>query len=384
MSVKKMKPEENKVKVKFSIRWKVLLGFGVLFLLVYVIALNLFTTLSVNAADKQVKNDLTQTLEGIAETVDVEMLLDLVDNGEPNEAGFSDDERFVTLLDYLVQVQAVEPDAWPYLYIASEKENEIKFVVDVWAASDDPGSAGGFLEPYQSNSGWIVAGLSEQVYRAVDRRFVENLKNRADDIEDEKPDLATAYTNFGSWLTDIGLFPQKEFGTYGDEFGRWASGYMPILDDSGIPVAAVGVDFQADYLNEVRNAVRAQVRNAFLWAMPVLAVIVFLVTTFFTRPLERFSAEAEKVAEGDYKVVDFSKLIKGRFPDEIDMLASVFDEMAQKIRKREMTLRRQVAKLRIEIDQTKKLSEVNEIVETDFFKDLQQRASDLRSKRTKK
>jgi hypothetical protein len=367
---------------RISIRWKVLIGFSVLFSLIYLLALNLFTNLSVNAADNQVQQDLTQALVGIAETVDVDMLMDLVANGEPNDEGFSDDPRFVELLDFLEQAQNIEPDAWPYLYVASENENEIYFVVDVWARSDDPGNAGGFMEPYTSNSGWIVAGLSDQVYRAVDHRVVQDIKTYAESIEETRPKLAASLDNFGTWLTEKGIFPKKDFGTYCDKFDCWASGYMPLEDSSGEKVAAVGVDFQADYLLDIRNAVRTQVRNAFLYSYPVMIVLMVLVTTLFTRPLLRLSENADKIAEGDYEV-DLSSLTEGRFPDEINTLAKVFETMVGKVYQRELSLRREVAKLRIEIDQTKKHVEVSQIVESDFFKDLQSRASDLRSRRSK-
>jgi hypothetical protein len=55
--------------------------------------------------------------------------------------------------------------------------------------------------------------------------------------------------------------------------------------------------------------------------------------------------------------------------------------MVAKVQKREQKLLRQVARLRIEIDETKQQSEVAQIVETDFFKQLQSRADNLRAKR---
>jgi methyl-accepting chemotaxis protein len=188
-------------------------------------------------------------------------------------------------------------------------------------------------------------------------------------------------TNFGVWLTKTKISPEREFGTYGDKFGRWASGYMPLTNEVGENVAAIGVDFQADYVNQVRDEVSSQVRDAFLVSYPVLMILVIVVTSLFTRPLLKLSGNAERIAEGDYEV-DFSDLMKGRYKDEIDTLASVFEVMVDKVREREQTLKRQVAQLKIEIDESKKKSEVSEIVDTDFFKDLQSRASKLREKRS--
>ncbi|MCB2179521.1 HAMP domain-containing protein [bacterium] len=373
-------PQTTDPRTRISIRWKVLFGFTVIFLFFYIVALNVFTNLAITAADQQIQNDLTQTLIGTAEGINVQELLDLAATGEPNEAGFSDDARFEDLIAFLDSVHQIEPDAWPYLYIASENPNEIYFVVDLWARYD-AASAGGFMEAYTSNSGFIVAGLSERVYRAVDHRIVQDIKNYASSIEDNRPKLASWLEGFGNWLTDSGIFPQKEFGTYGDRYGRWASGYQPLYDAAGEPVAAIGVDFQADYINEVRTTVSAQVRSMFLYAFPVLILVVVLATTFFTRPILKLSEGAEKIAEGDYEV-DFSDLTQGRFTDEIHTLANAFSIMVSKVREREMTLRRQVARLRIEIDETKKKTEVSQIVDSDFFRDLQSRATNLRSRRT--
>jgi HAMP domain-containing protein len=364
----------------FSLRWKVLLGFTVIFTLVYFLALNIFVDISITAADRQIQVDLTQTMEGAAQNVDVAGLIALAETGVANDEGFSDDPRFLEILDFLDEVHTIEPDAWPYLYIPSENDNEIYFVVDVWARYD-PSSAGGFLEAYTSNSGFIVAGLSEQTYRAVDHPIVQDLSNYADSIEESNAWFSGVVNNFAGWLTESGIFPKREFGTYGDQFGRWASGYMPLTNSDGQQVAAIGVDFQADTVNEVRNAVRSQVRNAFLIAYPLLLVLIVLVTTLFTRPLRLLTSEAERIGEGDYDV-DLTNLIGDRVQDEIDLLAGVFEVMVDKVRAREQSLKRQVAQLKIEIDEQKKKSEVAEITDSDFFKDLQSRASRLRTTRT--
>jgi HAMP domain-containing protein len=105
-----------------------------------------------------------------------------------------------------------------------------------------------------------------------------------------------------------------------------------------------------------------------------------LVSNFFTRPLITLSAAAKKVGEGDYET-DFSELISERYRDEIDSLAQSFSIMVDKVYQREQTLKRQVARLKIEIDEVKQKEGVQEIVETDFFRHLQTRANDLRSER---
>jgi CheY-like chemotaxis protein len=69
--------------------------------------------------------------------------------------------------------------------------------------------------------------------------------------------------------------------------------------------------------------------------------------------------------------------IAGRL-DALGTLARVFVGMAREVRARESRLAAQVAELRIEIDEARKARAVAEIVETDYFQDLQRRAAELR------
>lgn len=379
MASDQIKSQQTTAKVQISIRWKILIGFTVLFTVVYVLALGMFTNLAISAADEQIKEDLTQALVGAGSGIDTDILLELAAEGEPNEEGFSDDPRFVAFLDWLDDIHTAEPDAWPYLYIPHEDEGYIYFVVDLLARYDTSSSAG-FMEAYRSNSGYIIEGLSELTYREVNTDFVQTLKNQADDREESQPWVSNALNSVADWLVSSNLQPKREFGTYGDQFGKWASGYIPLTNASGENVAAIGVDFQADMVNTVRNEVRSSVQRAFLIAYPVLLVLVFWFSSVFTRPLITLTAAAERVGEGDYEV-EFAELISERNRDEIDTLASVFESMVQKVYKREQKLKRQVAQLKIEIDEKKQASEVSQIVDTDFFKELQSRADNLRSKR---
>jgi two-component system, cell cycle response regulator len=64
--------------------------------------------------------------------------------------------------------------------------------------------------------------------------------------------------------------------------------------------------------------------------------------------------------------------------DALGQLARVFQRMAREVFERERRLKAQVQQLRIEIDETKAARKVAEITETDYFRDLQEKASRLR------
>jgi HAMP domain-containing protein len=396
MAAEKMTKEKSISKpdsstgVQISIRWKVLIGFTVLFTVVYLLALALFTSIAVDFAEKQIQDDLTQTLAGAAEIVDVDMMIalaaDAVSFGEDSEAlkdFAANDERYTTLMDQLDTVRTAEPNAMPYIYIPVNPEiGEIEYVVDL-NERHDPGAAAHFLEHDISRSGSLITGLSQLYYRPVDHRTVESIKNFAEGFEESAPWLNESLSAFGDWLSESGIFPGREFGAYGDNFGRWASGYMPLIDSSGVKAGGIGVDFTADYVNEVGASARRNVQNAFLIVFPVLLILVLLVSNIFTRPIITLTAAAEKIGEGDYET-DFSELISDRYRDEIDTLAQVFSIMVDKVYQREQTLKQQVARLKIEIDEVKQKEGVQEIVETDFFQQLQSRANFLRAERKSK
>jgi CRP-like cAMP-binding protein len=99
---------------------------------------------------------------------------------------------------------------------------------------------------------------------------------------------------------------------------------------------------------------------------------------YTTEFLSEVSEWVRRVAEGNYE--------RGFRPSadyqdrSISALAREFAQMAAQVKKREEELRQQVAQLRIEIDETKKQRQVDEIVGSDYFQSLQARAKNLRRK----
>lgn len=130
-------------------------------------------------------------------------------------------------------------------------------------------------------------------------------------------------------------------------------------------------------------------------------------TSEFQRRLRNLCGE---LARGDYEKIDslFAMTIDAGAPPVLQELAEAFASMAVQIEAREyrlgemlaelkeanrrledanrtvttenVTLRSQVQRLTIEIDQTRKEREVSEIVETDYFRGLQERAQAMRQR----
>jgi signal transduction histidine kinase len=331
--------EANHKKVQFSLRWKIALIFSILFSAAFLLALEVVTSQVTREADQQIKTDLTQALEGAASGVNVEMLISLAENGKPNAQGFSDDPRYISLLNWLDTIHTAEPDAWPYLYIPAEKEGHIYFVVDLYARYDKDSSSA-FMELYKSNSGYILIGLEEQIYRAVDSPLVNTLKNWSRSINgrSETTDswLAAALWRLAEWLTESNIAPQKDFGTYGDQFGRWASGYMPLLNSAGEKVAGIGVDFRADMINEIRGKVRSTIWNTFWITYVILLTIIILTSYKITKPIITLTKDATEIGDKNYPIFVSEARDKNR--DEIDVLETVLVDTYEKLRKANLQL----------------------------------------------
>lgn len=380
MNDKKANKKDKPGKKTFlSLRWKLLIGFTVLFGVLFAVVFLWFFNTATNFALNRIQADLKDTVLAAVQNVDDKALLALAAEGVPNEAGFSDDQRFLDQMEWLDTVHQIEPRAWPYIYIPGEEANQVFFVADLLANYEVDSSAG-FMESYTS-TGYLILGLDELTFRLVDVGPVAALDDFSDWLtEREAPSgLISASDGLKESLSEY--FP-REFGMYGDKFGRWVSAYAPIMNAEGELVAAMGIDFQADYVEQVRQSIRDRMFSALGITYAVLFALVYGVSQFFTRPIVELTVSAEKIGEGDYEQ-DLSVLGEGRFTDEIGRLSDVFAIMVDKVYEREQTLLKQVAELKIEIDSSKQKEEVEEIVDSEFFQELQKKAGKLRKDRDK-
>jgi CheY-like chemotaxis protein len=97
----------------------------------------------------------------------------------------------------------------------------------------------------------------------------------------------------------------------------------------------------------------------------------------YLRQVARLTDAAAAVEAGDFDPGSLANI--GERTDALGQLTRVFQRMAHEVAQREQRLKQQVQALRIEIDQAHEASQVAEITETDYFRDLQERARDLRA-----
>ena len=90
------------------------------------------------------------------------------------------------------------------------------------------------------------------------------------------------------------------------------------------------------------------------------------------------ASAAAAVEAGKYDPTTLAE-VSGR-EDALGGLARVFAKMAIEVHAREDALVREVRELKITIDRSRTERKVEEITETDFFRDLTSRAQDLRQR----
>lgn len=96
----------------------------------------------------------------------------------------------------------------------------------------------------------------------------------------------------------------------------------------------------------------------------------------YLQQVAQLTAAAAAVEAGQY-TLNYLDNVASR-ADELGQLGRVFQRMAREVYTREQSLKQQVSELRIQIDEAKKSSEVAEITETDYFRQLRSDIVDLR------
>jgi HAMP domain-containing protein len=354
----------------FSLGSKLVIAFTFTFTILFVGAFYWFYVFSTERAIARILDDLEATVAGAAAGLDGASLARLFVEGEPDDTGGSAHADYGAQLQWLQTVQSLEPRAWPFTYVAGAESNEIVALVDLWILSN-PSKAYAFGET-DIGDGSLTAGLSGLTINLPRDR-------RCQAAREAIPDQPLARLRGEVRFITCRLLHRVG---YTDAHGSWVSAHAPVRDAEGNLRGAVGLDFELAHVDEVQDAILGSTGRAFLIAYAVLLLLVLVLSRVLTRPIVRLTAAAERVGEGRYDE-DFGPLMQRRFRDEIGVLADVFVHMTEKIGVRERTLRREVHELRIVIDEGKRAKEVQEIVETDFFRDLQARAHQMRRRQAK-
>jgi HAMP domain-containing protein len=341
-------PEKSQTKTFFvSLRIKLILVLAVLFVLAFASIFYWLDGFVTNLAMENLRRDLLATAATAATGIDGDAHQALFENGE------IDNETYTAIADYLRLIKKTNPQAsgvYTYLQLP-DKPDQVQLVV---SAAYPPG-----VEPDPA--------------LAVDKAGECMVPSYA------RPSLGQDFTDISPTMVAGIREPGVESELWDDDWGVWLSGYAPILNSSGESVGAVGVDMCAVDVLALQQNIRTNTSIALGLTLVVLMIVVGIVATGVTRPVMELTRVAELIGAGDYKQ-DFSHLYAVRLQDEVNKLAGVFELMAGKVYAREQTLRARVEQLEIMIDESKRDKQVSEIVDSEFFSDLQKKVGDMRAR----
>ena len=107
---------------------------------------------------------------------------------------------------------------------------------------------------------------------------------------------------------------------------------------------------------------------------------------FSTTYIQKAIEWSKKIAEGDYSFMEQIQSTQegqsGTDEDKADQLLSAFFQMVKGVKAREENLKQQVEKLTLEIDETRRQKEFEELTSTDFYSNLKAQAKKIREQRT--
>ena len=323
-----MAEETTKRRLRFPMQWKLLTAFVAAFTVVFAFIAFWVVNYASDVALKRLTGQLLEATEGAARDLPVKAVAEVAAL-DPDQNP-TEDSSYQRIKDDIDSVKATIPSVEPYTYVV--QDGKLYYLVS-------------------------TAPFKEPVAQTV-------------------PFATLTYMHDGLRATTF----QPENS---DTFGTWISAYSPIVDKQGNTIAAVGMDYSLEYVQDVQQQARAQVFPVLAISYVLLILLVLLVSTLLVRPLRRLTLATRRIADGEYDL-DLDRLTRSRFTDEMSELADSVKVMAAKVAAREQALTREVQRLRVQIDSVQRDQSVREITETDFFADLAAKADDLRSKMHKK
>lgn len=163
--------------------------------------------------------------------------------------------------------------------------------------------------------------------------------------------------------------------------GESGSGYYTDADGESLmvfaPIATTGWSLGISVPSETVIAPVMQMRNRAIYVTAIILVLVIAISALLSRLIHR---PIVQLIEGVNQVTQDRRADEIRVDSftELNHLATAFNEMATTVWEREEKLKKKVANMSIEIDSQRKRSQLDAIVETDFFKRLELNAQRLR------
>ena len=168
------------------------------------------------------------------------------------------------------------------------------------------------------------------------------------------------------------------------QYGRENGFNWPLNQVIGTQVVYIPAD---DVFLSARQAFSSVMGLLFGIFAIALVCLNTLLKPLVVQPVQSLAKISEKLAANDLQTTQDLDTAETRKlanvvnrQDELGQLGQVFQKMVNEVIARQQRLQQQIRELKIEINQTRKAKDVSEIVETDYFKNLQNKAKDIRTR----
>ncbi|MFE4713266.1 methyl-accepting chemotaxis protein [Paenibacillus sp. NPDC056722] len=125
------------------------------------------------------------------------------------------------------------------------------------------------------------------------------------------------YSTGKSEVTDI----------FKDPFGTWRTVFSPIKQDGKV-IAVIGIDYSADYINQLSNQARNQQLLITIIGLIIIALVIYAAINKILKPLKSIVNVSNRIAEGDLS----SSPLSYDSNDEIGQLNTAIVKMQHSLR----------------------------------------------------
>ena len=153
-------------------------------------------------------------------------------------------------------------------------------------------------------------------------------------------------------------------------------GYFPIQTDAREPAAGLIVYQLGSQISEDIADFQFRLYTGMGLAFLFIIFFLFMFTGRTTASLRKLEKAAEQISGGDYEQAEMPKTVF--VEDEVIQLAQVFNQMVEEVYGREKQLVEQVTELKIFIDEDRRKEELEEVISSDFFRELQAKRDQLK------
>ena len=343
-SVQDLETAKLKNRRIFPMRLKLLVLFGGSFTIVFIFIAIWILNFTTGQASDRLESQLASSTQGAASTLNPELFSSLVNTVDEvkdpkNEYGYGYPKSplYAEASGELLKINKMVPEALSYSYFKDATDGKLYFA---------------------ASSGFLLKPQFGVPFRVPVAKIVNALTLS---------------------LMEKGLSETTAQPQYTDAYGTWISSYSPVFDANGQSVGAGGVDYPKTYVDKLDSQVKRKLYPILGISYIFLVGLIILISSQLVRPLRRLTEASARIAEGEYDL-NVRSLISSVFPDEMYTLAESFSQMASKVDNREKTLTQEVKRLKVEIDQARRVDSVREITESESFNDLAQKAAEMRKR----